>query len=66
MGSHGIPLLADSVLAEDINKEWDMVDGNVITGQARGSAMEFAFQLVEILLGRKKVREVNKGVLAKI
>ncbi len=140
-GSHGIPILADSVLTEEINKEWDMivlpggvpgapnlaenkalldllkkasesekytaavcaapyaldqagilegkrvtihpawankivdgnyqgtrimVDGKVITGQACGSAMEFAFQLVEILLGQKKVREVNQDVLAQI
>lgn len=141
IGSHGIHLLADSVIAEDINKIWDMVvlpggvpgapnlaenrvlldiltkvnkqgkytaavcaapyvldqagilqghnftshpdwaeriiegnyqgtrvvvDGNLITGQACGSVMEFAFQLVEILQGEEKVREINESILAKI
>ncbi len=41
-------------------------DERIITGQAAGSAMEFAFQLVESMYGRKKVEEVNQGVLARI
>lgn len=42
------------------------VDEKMITGQAAGSAMEFAFKLVEILLGKDKVEEVNRGVLARL
>lgn len=38
----------------------------LVTGQAAGSAMEFAFQLVETLFGVEKVAEVNAGVLAKL
>jgi len=38
----------------------------LVTGQAAGSAMEFAFKLVETLFGPEKVAEVNKGVLAKL
>ncbi len=38
----------------------------LITGQAAGSAMEFAFKLVETLYGSEKVSEVNAGVLAKL
>lgn len=38
----------------------------LITGQAAGSAMEFAFKLVEALFGADKVAEVNSGVLAKL
>ncbi|MEE9166420.1 MAG: DJ-1 family glyoxalase III [Candidatus Neomarinimicrobiota bacterium] len=41
------------------------VDEKVITGQAAGSAMEFAFKLVEILVGREKVEQVNRGVIAR-
>lgn len=41
-------------------------DGILITGQAAGSAMEFAFKLVEKLYGAEKVSEVNGGVLAKL
>ena len=40
------------------------VDEKLITGQAAGSAMEFAFKLVEVLMGKEKVEEVNRGVLA--
>ncbi|MCF7823451.1 MAG: DJ-1/PfpI family protein [Candidatus Marinimicrobia bacterium] len=38
----------------------------LITGQAAGSAMEFAFKLVETLFGPDKVKEVNSGVLARL
>jgi protein deglycase len=38
----------------------------LVTGQAAGSAMEFAFQLVETLFGKEKVSEVNSGVLARL
>ncbi len=41
-------------------------DGILITSQAPGTAMEFAFKLVEFLEGPKRVEEVNKGVLAKL
>ena len=37
------------------------VDRNIVTSQGPGTAMEFAFKLVEILFGKDKVREVNKG-----
>jgi len=40
-------------------------DGNIVTSRAPGTAMEFAFALVEILFGREKVKEVNSMVLAK-
>lgn len=43
-----------------------VVDGNIITSRAPGTALEFAFKLVEILFGMEKVAEVNGGVLAKL
>lgn len=51
---------------EKISDERVVVDGNIITSQGPGTAIEFAFKLVETLLGKDKVFEVNKGVLAKI
>ena len=42
-----------------------VVDGPVITSQSAGTAMEFAFKLVEILCGPEKAAEVNRGVLAR-
>jgi 4-methyl-5(b-hydroxyethyl)-thiazole monophosphate biosynthesis len=43
-----------------------VVDGHVITSRAPGTAMEFAMKLVEILGGRSKMEEVNRGVLARL
>ncbi len=40
--------------------------GLLLTGQAAGSAMEFAFSLVKELYGSEKAREVNQGVLARL
>lgn len=39
---------------------------HIVTGQAAGSAMEFAFKLVEVLFGTEKVEEVNAGVIARL
>jgi len=39
------------------------IDRGVITGQAAGAAMKFAFTLVEKLYGPEKVREINRSVL---
>ncbi|MGM0599190.1 MAG: DJ-1 family glyoxalase III [Candidatus Rifleibacteriota bacterium] len=41
-------------------------DGNIVTSRAAGTAFEFAFALLKELCDDKTVREVNKGVLAKI
>lgn len=49
-----------------VSDERVVVDGSVITSQGPGTAMEFAFRLVEALYGPEKVREVNQGVLAKL
>lgn len=43
-----------------------VVDGRVVTSQAAGTAMEFAFKLVEILCGPDKVAEVNRSALARL
>lgn len=43
-----------------------VIDQTVVTSQAAGTAMEFAFRLVEILCGGAKVAEVNQGVLARL
>ena len=43
-----------------------VVDGPVMTSQAAGTAMEFAFKLVEILCGPDKAAEVNRSVLARL
>jgi len=42
-----------------------VVDGNIITSRAPGTAMEFALVLVEALFDSSRVETVNKGVLAR-
>jgi len=60
------PTVRTKLDKEKISEERVVVDGNIITSQGPGTAIEFAFKLVEILFGKDKVVEVNKGVLAKI
>ena len=43
-----------------------VVDGHLVTSQGAGTAMEFAFALVEYFAGKEKMLEVNQGVLAKL
>jgi 4-methyl-5(b-hydroxyethyl)-thiazole monophosphate biosynthesis len=43
-----------------------VVDGKIVTSQGPGTAMEFSMKLAEILVGKPKVEEVNKGVLAQL
>ena len=40
-----------------------VVDGNIITSQGPGTAMEFAFAVVEFLEGRETADEVRKDML---
>ena len=40
-----------------------VVDGNIITSQGPGTAMDFALKLVEILSGEDKAKEIEKQLL---
>lgn len=42
-----------------------VVDGNIITSRGPGTALEWALQLAELLVGKDKAGEVAKGLLAK-
>jgi 4-methyl-5(b-hydroxyethyl)-thiazole monophosphate biosynthesis len=52
--------------AKEVSNQRVIVDGPIITSQTAGTAMEFAFKLVEILCGTNKATEVNLGVLARL
>jgi len=41
-----------------------VVDGNIITSQGPGTAMEFAFAIVEKLIGKNTVKKLKKRALA--
>ena len=60
------PSVRDKLTREKVSDERVVVDGNIVTSQGPGTAIEFAFKLVELLLGKDKAVEVNKGVLARI
>lgn len=52
--------------AKEVSDQRVVVDGPIVTSQAAGTAMEFAYTLVEILCGADKVADVNRGVLARL
>jgi protein deglycase len=52
--------------AREVSDQRVVIDGPIVTSQAAGTAMEFAFALVEILCGADKAAEVNRGVLARL
>lgn len=52
--------------AAQYSEERVVVDGPIITSRAAGTAMEFAFKLVELLCGPAKVQEINQGVMARL
>lgn len=43
-----------------------VVDGKWVTSRSPGTAMEFAFELVRLLVGEEKAKEVNQGVMARL
>lgn len=42
-----------------------VVDGNIVTSQGPGTALEFALKLVELLVGAAKAEELKVSLLAK-
>ncbi len=60
------PSVKENLSAMEYSENRVVVDGNVITSRSPGTALEFAFKLVEILFGRDRMEAVNAGVLAKI
>ena len=62
----GHPSVWGKLDAREVVDERVVVDGNIITSQGPGTAMEFAFALVEVLFGPDKAQEVNRAVLARL
>lgn len=60
------PGVRGELKGESISEERVVKDRNIVTSQGPGTALEFAFKLVEVLFGPDKVVEVNKGVLARL
>jgi len=49
-----------------VSDERVVVDGNCVTSQGPGTAIEFALKLVELLLGAKKAKEVGDPMLVRV
>lgn len=46
-----------------VSKEPVVVDGNIVTSRGLGTAMEFAFKLLELLAGTEKVRQIKEAII---
>ncbi len=60
------PSVKNEFQNESYKEDRVVVDGQIITGRSPGTAIEFAMKLVEILVGKEMVEEINKGVMAKL
>lgn len=58
------PALADKLLIRDEVEKRVVVDGNCITSRARGTVLEFAIQLIELLYGKDKAVTIKTDMLS--
>ena len=57
------PSMLDQLTGADTtHSEHVVVDGNIITGEAAGSAFTFGFKLIEVLKGAEKAKKVCDSV----
>ena len=59
------PALADKMTDKQAINQRIVVDGNCITSQGPGTALEFSLKLVELLFGSQKSQELAKVMLVK-
>ena len=59
------PSVRDQLHEVELSESRVEVDGNLITSQSPGTAMEFALKLIEVLFGKERLAVVEKGVLPK-
>lgn len=55
---HEVNLTGATVLRTPV-----VVDGNIVTSRGLGTAMEFAFVLLELLEGKEKVEQIKKAIV---
>ncbi len=60
------PTLKDDILGASYKNEPVVVDGNIVTSQGPGTALAFAFKLVELLISKEKAEEVANQMLVKL
>lgn len=57
------PALADDLVIKDEMEKRVVVDGNCITSRARGTVLEFAVRLIELLYNKSKAEEIKSAML---
>ncbi len=58
------PALADDLVIKDEIEKRVVVDGNCITSRARGTVLEFAVRLIELLYNKSKAEEIKTAMLS--
>lgn len=57
------PGIAEMLTATTRRTERVVVDGNIVTSQGPGTAMEFALKLIELVDGKEKAESIGKGLV---
>lgn len=52
-----------NLLGATVSREPVVVDGNIVTSRALGTAMEFGFKLLELLVNKEKADEVKAAIV---
>jgi len=60
------PSVRSEMRGTDYSEARVVVDGRRVTSRSPGTAMEFAFELIQLLLGNEQVEAVNQGVMARL
>lgn len=60
------PSVQERMEGADYSEARVVIDGKWVTSRSPGTAMEFAFALVRLLVGEEKAKEVNQGVMARL
>ena len=60
------PSVKDEIEAREYSEDRVVVDEKLITSRSPGTAMEFAFKLLEVMKGCDVAEAVNGGVLARL
>lgn len=72
LGKHGLlegknacsyPEHEVNLLGANVSREPVVVDGNIVTSRGLGTAMEFGFQLLELLVSKEKADEVKAAIV---
>ena len=60
------PALADKMINKDHIYQRTVIDGNCITSQSRGTALEFSIKLIELLFDKEKAKTIADDMLLKL